>query len=72
MLGTGLSYAVPEYHESCISGLVEKNCGNADAFMLARTDFAINDLKVEGYVLLFFRIESFQTLLQSIDREITA
>ncbi len=72
MLDSTLSYCVPEYHETSMHKLVQKNCGNADTIMFARTNFAIDNLKVEGYVIMFFRIESFHHLMKTINRELAA
>ncbi|MDX8407975.1 MAG: hypothetical protein R8L58_06275 [Mariprofundaceae bacterium] len=72
MLNTTLGYCVPEYHETSMHKLVQRNCGDADTFLLARTNFAIDNLKVEGYVIMFFRIESFHRLMKTINRELAA
>ncbi|WP_161595151.1 chemotaxis protein CheC [Mariprofundus erugo] len=70
MLNAALSYTVPEYMECSLLNIFRKNHTGNDTIMLARTTFAINELKVEGNILLFFKVASFEQLLISIDREL--
>lgn len=70
MLNAALSYTVPEYVECSLLNVFRRHHTGNDTIMLARTTFAINELKIEGNILLFFKVASFEQLLVSIDREL--
>ncbi|MDX8404924.1 MAG: chemotaxis protein CheC [Mariprofundus sp.] len=70
VLNVSLNYSVPEHMESPIANIFRRNNSDGEAVLLARTNFAINELKVEGNVLLFFKVASFAQLLESIDSEL--
>jgi len=65
-----LFYSIPDFEQSPMQALLHRTCGDADTFLLARTNFAIDHLPVTGFILLFFRIESVQALLESIKTEL--
>jgi len=64
-----LFYSIPDFEQSPMQALLHRTCGDADTFLLARTNFSIDHLAVTGFILLFFRIESVQALLESIETE---
>jgi len=70
MLVSTLEYSVPSYQEGDLNTMLGHQ--KAEAVLMARATFHIDELRIEGNILLFFEIESFQTLLQSIDAEIMA
>ncbi|MDQ6994858.1 MAG: chemotaxis protein CheC [Mariprofundaceae bacterium] len=68
-LDVRLNYSVPDYLECDVKHL---SClgGHDASILLAEASFTIDDLKVQGDILLFFHMSSFQTLLACIDREL--
>jgi len=69
MLGASLRYTVPDYLECEVLHLVD---GKSDdgTLLLAEASFEIDDLSVEGNVLLFFQVASFERLLACVAREL--
>ena len=70
MLAASLNYSVPSYHESSLADILghEQN----EAVLLARTNFFIDELRIEGNILLFFEIESFHALINAVDQALAA
>ncbi|MFC1676375.1 chemotaxis protein CheC [Planctomycetota bacterium] len=68
ILDLSLSYSVPNYVEGNVKNLMVANKINFDTvIMLARTRFLIEELEIEGDILLFLEVESFGKLLKKID-----
>jgi len=68
-LGVRLDYSVPDYLECHVESLSVLG-GQSDCILLAEASFTIDELKVNGNILLFFHVASFQSLLAYIDREL--
>ncbi|MDQ6973304.1 MAG: chemotaxis protein CheC [Mariprofundaceae bacterium] len=68
-LDVRLNYSVPDYLECDVKHLSSLGGSNA-RILLAEASFTIDELKVQGDILLFFHISSFQNLLLCIDREL--
>ncbi len=68
ILDLSLNYSVPNYMEGDVKKLMVANKINFDTvIMLARTRFLIEELEIEGDILLFLEVESFGKLLKKID-----
>jgi len=70
MLSSTLDYAVPVYQEASLTTILGHR--KSEAVLMARANFYIDELCIEGNILLFFEIESFRALMQAIDREMMA
>ncbi len=70
MLASTLDYSVPSYQEGTLNKLLGHQ--QAEAVLMARATFHIDELRIVGDILLFFEIESFHAILQAIDAEIMA
>jgi len=71
MLGASLRYTVPDYLE-CEALHLVKGESEDGMLLLAEASFVIDDLRVEGNVLLFFQVASFERLLACVARELAA
>lgn len=68
LLNVRLSYGLPSYSDSRLHHLFA-NADDADPMVvLAHTKFRIEDLDIEGNILLVCEVRSFDTLLVAIDR----
>jgi len=68
LLQTPFSYVVPSYTEADINGLMATRDSNPDStVLLARTRFSIEELEVEGDIVLFLGVGSLDRLLAAID-----
>jgi len=72
MLQAMLHYSVPDYIEGNIDNLMNIGNQDGDSILIAETVFKINELNVKGTVALFFHVASFETLLQNLEKEISA
>lgn len=70
MLKASLNYSVPEYHEASFNTLLSHP--ESEAVLVAKANFYVDELRIEGNILLFFEIESFITLMKAIEAELTA
>jgi len=70
MLSASLNYSVPTYHESPLPDVLGHQ--QAEAVLVARANFFVDELRIEGNILLFFEIESFQALIESVNVELAA
>jgi chemotaxis protein CheC len=62
-----LDYAIPCYEEEDIDHLLSFKIGYSQAhILLARTQFDIAELQIQGDIVLFFDVSSFQLLLNAI------
>jgi len=71
MLEATLQYSVPDYIEGKLESTIDMHHAS-DTVLIAETVFHINELDVKGTVALFFHVESFDTLLQQLEQEISA
>jgi len=69
LLKAKLDYAVPDYLE-CKVDYLSSLGGNKSSILLAEASFAIDELKVQGDILLFFHVSSFENVLQFVNREL--
>jgi len=70
ILSASLNYSVPAYHESSLSDILGHQ--QAEAVLVAWANFFVDELRIEGNILLFFEIESFQALIESVNMELSA
>jgi len=70
MLATTLDYSVPTYQEGGLHKVIGNN--KSEAVLIAHAIFHIDELCIVGNILLFFEIESLQSLLHAIDKELMA
>ncbi len=70
MLASTLDYSVPIYQEVPVQDLLGHQ--EAEAVLIARANFYIDELCIEGNILLFFELGSFQSLIYSINKELMA
>jgi len=71
-LNATMGFSLPVYIEGAATELINHAQYKQSATVLvANTTFAIDDLQVEGEVILFFEIKSFADLLLVVDRELT-
>ncbi len=63
-----IEYSVPSYKEDTLEGLLRPNnpAPNATA-LLARTRFVIEELQIEGDIILLFEVGSFSALLEAME-----
>jgi chemotaxis protein CheC len=60
------NYSVPDYHEGVLTSMW--NFHDKDvSILLARTRFVVEQLEIEGDIILFFEVGALDTLLASID-----
>ncbi len=71
MLGASLRYTVPDYLECEAMNLV-KGESEDGCLLLAEASFVIDDLRVQGNILLFFQVTSFKRLLACVEQELAA
>lgn len=63
-----ISYSLPAYAEVTIKNLFfSEKIGNETVFLLVRTRFAVQEIEVEGNIILLFTVGAFDTLLDAID-----
>jgi len=68
MLSSTLSYSVPSYQESSLQQILTHE--KAEVVLMARANFYVDELRIEGNILLFFGIASFNALIDVIDKEL--
>ncbi|MDX8395039.1 MAG: chemotaxis protein CheC [Mariprofundaceae bacterium] len=70
MLVSKLDYSVPVYQEKWIQSMPVHQL--AETVLIARAHFYIDDLCVEGNVMLFFELKAFDALIAAIDERVLA
>lgn len=65
VLNQPLDYAVPTYAEESVEKLLPQSENNASV-LLAQAHFKIEELALEGNIILFFEVGSFEVLLDAI------
>lgn len=71
MLGGHLDYSVPDYVEGNHGDLLRHRSSPDTLVAWARTRFGIEEVSVDGSILVLFRVGSFQELLSALDRMIS-
>ncbi len=69
MLEAKLNYSVPSYHECSLPDVLGHQ--RAEAVLLARANFYIDELCIEGNILLCFEVESLHALIKAVDQALT-
>lgn len=68
LLKQHLSYSLPAYVEVTIKNLFfSEKIGNDTVFLIVRTQFNIQQIEVEGNIILLFTVGAFDILLAAID-----
>lgn len=68
MLKQRITYTLPNYTEDSVQGLLRPDAMDEDAtVLLVRTHFSIQELEIEGDIILLFTVGSFDALLSAID-----
>lgn len=65
MLGSNLSFTVPSFEEAGLAEIIHKE--TTGAIMVAQAQFIVDELLIEGNVLIFFEIASFDSLLKALE-----
>ncbi len=69
LLGLDLEFIVPTYYEGDIKLLSKKDTKQPDpVIVLARTEFNVEALNIDGHIVLFFWEDSFSDLLRKMDK----
>lgn len=66
-LDSPLEYDIPSYVEASLLDFVELGSPDDESTLVARTRFSVDELSVEGDVILVFETESFSTVLESLE-----
>ena len=64
-----LEYDVPAYFEAAFRDLVEMGSSDDDSTLVARTRFSVDELSVEGDVILVFEAQSFRAILDMLEEQ---
>ncbi len=73
MLKLNFNYTVPNYLEGLISALFsDEYIDSVPAILLARTRFNVQEMEIEGDIVLLFKMGSFDRLLAAIEKETPA
>jgi chemotaxis protein CheC len=68
LLHLSFNYSIPGYTEGCVNSLFNLTSIRPDMIiLLARTRFIVEELNVEGDVVIFFELGSFDTFLTLLD-----
>lgn len=67
VLGEHLDYMPPDYYEDRLERLLSEEQAGCRV-LLVRTNFVAEARRIEGDILIFFRLGSFDSLVASIDR----
>ena len=68
LLDKRIEYSLPQYIEDTIENLLKLSNANSDGpILLVRTHFVIEQLQIEGDIMLIFEVGSFDALLAAID-----
>ena len=69
LLHIPLTYELPFYFEGAPEHLLKFQNAEPDLTMLlAHTRFSVQDLEIQGTILLVFEVRSFDSLLEAVDR----
>jgi chemotaxis protein CheC len=68
MLQSHFRYSVPNFKEGTVDELFKSfDSGFESTILMARTRFTVEELKIEGDLVLFFEMNAFSTFLAAID-----
>jgi chemotaxis protein CheC len=68
MLKLSLDYSVPNYHEGGVNSLFDPEKMESDTvFLIARTSFTVEKLNVDGDIVIFFEVGSFEKFIGSLN-----
>jgi len=71
LFGLRFVYSVPSYSEGDFNSLLPIHATMPDAMvLLAHTSFRVDNFEIEGNIILFFEIGSFDKLLEAIDTKL--
>ncbi len=63
-----ISYTLPQYREDYLNNILTREKETANAFaIMAKTHFAVEELLIEGDIIISFEMGSFSTFLIAID-----
>lgn len=63
-----ISYSHPTYSEITVKNLFfSEKIGNETVFLFVRTRFAVEEIEVEGSIILLFTVGAFESILDAID-----
>ncbi len=69
VLGRPLHYSLPVYAEEPVVGLLVSRTHDEKSFiLLAKTNFVMRQMQIEGNLLLLFELRSFDTLLAALEK----
>jgi len=69
MLENRLDFIPPRYSEDSLESILSINKDISENVLLIKTRFAVSDHKIEGNIILFFKVGSFDTLIESIENQ---
>ncbi len=70
MLDTTLSFTVPHYEDVSLDQMIVRQ--SAEAILIAQAQFLVDELMIEGNVVLFFEVSSFDALVAAMERMLSA
>ena len=73
VLNKRIDYAVPNFIEDTIDHVVSGNSNNSnasDTVLLAQTRFTVEQLQIDGNIMMFFEVGSFDALIGAIEEMI--
>ncbi len=68
LLEEHIDYAPVEYYAGGFRALLEENVQEQRMVLLVQTSFDVENLSIRGDIILLFRLETFRSLLQAIDK----
>jgi chemotaxis protein CheC len=69
MLENHLDFIPPRYSEDSLEAILSISQDTLEEVLLIKTRFEVADHKIEGNIILFFKVGSFDTLIESIDSQ---
>lgn len=70
LLTEHIDYLPPDYYETTIGELLISDRRDDDMLLLARTDFYLENRLIQGNILIMFRLNTFDNLLDALNRMI--
>ena len=72
LLTEHIDYLPPDYYETSIGDLLISDRKDDDMLLLARTNFYLENRLIQGDILIMFRLNTFDNLLDALDRMMAA
>ncbi len=72
LLTEHIDYLPPDYYETNIGDLLISDRQDDDMLLLARTNFYLENRLIQGDILIMFRLNTFDNLLDALDRMMVA